>query len=93
MATFTSTAPLNMRWRDLSTGIVVEVVSVKASGIPWPANVPFAVPDAVADRFQSEMAAGPDEVPPRKRWPSGTWWLSPGPQPVRGRIPGLVRVS
>lgn len=93
MATFTASVALNMAWRDLPTGIVVEVVSVKRAGIPWPANTPFVVPDVVADRFESEMMAGPDEVPPRKRWPSGTWWLSPGPQPVRGRIPGLSRLS
>lgn len=93
MATFTASVPLNMRWRDLSTGTVVEIAQDKRAGIPLAAGATFSVPDAggVADRFEAEMAAGPDEVPPRRYWP-GYLWQSPGALPVRGRIPGLTRL-
>lgn len=95
MATFSASVPLNMSWRDLTTGIVVEIVQDKRAGIPLAANAAFTVADAVADRFESEMGAPPDQVPPPRRWQSltGYTWLSPGPLPVDGRIAGLTRLS
>lgn len=95
MATFTASVALNMRWRHLPTGTIVEIAEDGRNGIPLPAGTEFTVPDAVADDFQADMEAGPDHEPPKRRWQSytGSVWYGPGPLPVNGRIPGLERLD
>lgn len=99
MAEFTSTAPLNLRWRSTNGSIVEIAQGAATSRSPWPANTPFAVPDELADEFEAAFTAPPDEVPLRRYWPAvvgppayAAGVASPGPQPREGRIPGLTRL-
>lgn len=89
MASFTSTAPLNMAWRDLSTGTVVEIVQDKRAGIPLPAGTPFVVPDAVADRFESDN--GPQAT--INRVPLSANVMGPETTTYLALIPGLTRLG
>jgi hypothetical protein len=92
VATFTASVPLNLTFRHTPTGAVVTIR--QSIGVPLPAGTPFDVPDSIADAFQSDMQDPPDQVPTPNSWAgiTGYWWLSPGPLPVPGRIPGLTRL-
>lgn len=91
MADFTASVPLNMRWRDLATGTVVEIVQDRRAGIPLAAGATFTVPDAggVADRFEAEH--GPQATV--NRVPLSAGIMGPETTTYHSLISGLVRIS
>lgn len=90
MASFTASVPLNMTYRHVPTGTVVEIVGNKQAGTPLAAGTPFTIPDAVADDFETDYGTEAVEVPPPRYWDN--WWTPLPPTARPSRIPGLTRL-